>query len=141
MQSGKRVHTHFASTLMHTSTHTYTHLTQLLCIEHTTAGLERDRPISLGFLNSSNNEAAATLLGADDILARLGRHDERLWGVALRLRPPLNDRATAAMVGDGTGGVTGTGGNGASVDKDSSRVKIVELFTWSEEEYENLVCD
>ncbi len=92
----------------------------MLCIEHTTEGLERDRPLSLGFLDPSSSATVAALLGPDDILARLGRPDSRLHGVSLRLRPPARD----------DGGAPGESCSGA---------QIVELFTWSEEEYENLV--
>lgn len=124
----------------HTLTHTYPHYTQLLCIEHTTGGLERDRPVSLGFLDPSSSEAAAVLLGPDDILARLGHHDDRLRGVALRLRPPVN---AAAMGTDGSWRVIGTGGIRAHAPPEDTYcgVEMVELYTWSEEEYENLVRD
>ena len=102
---------------------------QVLCIEHTTAGLERELPVSLGFLHPGvvGRPPMATVLDRDDILARLGHPDDRLRGVSLRLHP-----AAAAAAAAKEGHAAGHG---------SEEEVVMELYTWSEEEYEKLVRD
>ena len=55
-----------------------------------------------------------------DILARLGRPDDRLRGVILRLLPMSQSPANVTA-------------------RELDEFNAVELFTWSEEEYDNLV--